>query len=381
MLLGVACATPPVSPLSEPKAQPRVAEPAHSDRFKQGTQRVVDSAEPPDWLARGAGCSLGQMTAMEQGQATVVPAHLCVGVASASTPAEARCASAEAQAWAGIAKLFGVDAGVRVEGATMRFGGQTAMIQGARVDATWRGMYAKSSVCAVQVVWPVQAFDQLQASWSERSARALKLYQDAVNGSGSTATRCEQLKQSKELLSSIPGNRTLEGEVQNSSLLADLVVQSIGQRCTSEKTVILGTLCLMDDEAMKCPSAVKSRLAGVLSRAGWQIVGSELAANNLAQLFDGGQDVLRQESTRQAARFMAAVKVDVQKLLKRNGLMLCRGDLDFRLLDSRSGAAIKTFEHTQKGGGLDPKQCFQKTAAKLVKRASQPLAKVMTADP
>ena len=132
---------------------------------------------------------------------------------------------------------------------------------------------------------------------------------------------------------------------------------------------------------MKCPSAVKSRLAGVLSRAGWQIVGSELAANNLAQLFDGGQDVLRQESTRQAARFMAAVKVDVRKLLKRNGLMLCRGDLDFRLLDSRSGAAIKTFEHTQKGGGLDAKQCFQKTAAKLVKRASQPLAKAMTADP
>ena len=79
MLLSVACATPPVSPLSEPKAQPPVAEAAHSDRFKQGTQRVVDSAQPPDWLTRGAGCSLGQMTAMEQGQATVVPAHLCVG--------------------------------------------------------------------------------------------------------------------------------------------------------------------------------------------------------------------------------------------------------------------------------------------------------------
>ena len=128
MLLSVACATPPVSPLSEPKAQPPVAEAAHSDRFKQGTQRVADSAEPPDWLARGAGCSLGQMTAMEQGQATVVPAHLCVGVASASTPA-GNYASAEAQAWAGIAKLFGVDAG-GMEGATMRFGGQAAMIQG-----------------------------------------------------------------------------------------------------------------------------------------------------------------------------------------------------------------------------------------------------------
>ena len=171
-------------------------------------QRVVDSAEPPDWLACGAGCSLGQMT-MEQGKRRSYP-PICASVSQAGCPRpprRGRCASAEAQAWAGIAKLFGVDAGVRMEGATMRFGGQAAMIQGARVDATWRGMYAKSSVCAVQVVWPVQVFEQLQASWSERTARALKLYQDAVNGSGSTATRCEQLKQSKELLSSIPGNR------------------------------------------------------------------------------------------------------------------------------------------------------------------------------
>ena len=60
-------------------------------------------------------------------------------------------------------------------------------------------------------------------------------------------------------------------------------------------------------------------------------------------LFDGGQDVLRQESTRQAARFMAAVKVDVQKLLKRNGLMLCRGDLDFSLRLIAARAAIRTF--------------------------------------
>ena len=80
----------------------------------------------------------------------------------------------------------------------MRFGGQAAMIQGAQVDATKCGCTPSRRCVRCRSFRPVQAFDQLQASLSERSVPALKLYQDAVNGSGSTATRCEQLKQSKE---------------------------------------------------------------------------------------------------------------------------------------------------------------------------------------
>ena len=69
---------------------------------------MVDSKEAPEWMSRGAGCALGQMTAIQAGQASVVPAHLCVGIQSARQTTNATCEAAEQKAWTGLAQLFGV---------------------------------------------------------------------------------------------------------------------------------------------------------------------------------------------------------------------------------------------------------------------------------
>ena len=101
-----ACATTPPQPVL---AQQNYEDSVGADRFKQRYGKLlVDSQEAPDWMVRGAGCSLGQMTAMANGQATVVPAHLCVAIKSAPKVTNATCQSAETAAWASLAQLFGV---------------------------------------------------------------------------------------------------------------------------------------------------------------------------------------------------------------------------------------------------------------------------------
>ena len=166
----------------------------------------------------------------------------------------------------------------------MRFGGQTAIIQG-RGSARPGGMYAKSSVCAVQVVWPVQAFEQLQASWSGEApvrSSSTKMRSTAADRqrSAASAQTVERAAQQH------PWKPYARGRGPSSSVSGSRGPEHWAAMYLGEDGV-LGTLCLMDDEVMKCPSAVKSRLAGVLSRAGWQIVGSELAANNLAPVRRG----------------------------------------------------------------------------------------------
>ena len=381
--LVCACATAPSSaPVVVAQVSQNQSESVAVDRFKQRYgSSVVDSKKAPEWLSQGAGCALGQMTAMEGGQATVVPAHLCVGVQSASSVTNRTCEAAEAQAWSGLAKLFGVTGGVQVRGQKMTFGSQTMVIQGARIDATWRGSFSGSSVCALQLAWPVKEFDRLKTSWQERGNQAQQLYQEAIQSQGSTGDRCEKLKRSSELLNSIPGNRRLMGKVANSNLLSDLVLQAIGTQCTSEKTLVLGLHCTMDDQDMSCATRLRSALANALNQAGWKIVGTDLSGPVLAKIMRGDQDVLRHESARQAARYMAMAKVSVEKVGQRGKIMFCRANMDFRLLDSRSGSASKTFEHSAKTGGLNTKQCFKNSSVNLGKKIVKPLTQVLKASP
>jgi hypothetical protein len=365
-----------VAQANQPAPQPTV------DRFKQRYgSSLVDSKKAPEWLSQGAGCALGQMTAMEDGQATVVPAHLCVGVQSASSVTNRTCEAAEAQAWSGLAKLFGVTKGVQIRDQKLTFGGQTMVIQGARIDATWRGSFADSSVCALQLAWPVKEFERLETSWEERGNQAQKLYQEAIQSQGSAGDRCEKLKRSSELLNSIPGNRRLTGKVENSNLLSDLVLQTIGTQCTSEKTLVLGLHCTMDDQDKPCSTRLRSGLAHALNQAGWKIVGTDLSGPVLAKVMRGDQEVLRHESAQQAARYMAMAKVSVEKVGQRGKIMFCRANMDFRLLDSRSGSASKTFEHSAKTGGLTTKQCFKNSSVNLGKKIVKPLTQALKASP
>jgi len=364
-----------------PSPQP-TQEPVAVDRFKQSySQTVIDSKEPPKWMAQGAGCALGQMTAMEDGQATVVPAHLCVGVHSAAKVTNATCEQAEAKAWSGLAKLFGVKKGVSARGQKITLGGQTLVIQGARIDATWRGRFANGPVCALQIAWPISEFNRLQVSWTERGNEAQVIYQKALEQSASVGGRCEQLKRSSELLSSIPGNRRLAGKVKSSTLLNDLVVQAIGSNCTSEKTVVMGLHCTMDDEDKSCERRLRSGFVDALNRAGWKIVGSGLSGSALARVMRGDQTTLRQETAQQGARFMAMAQVNVEKVGQRGQIMFCRASLDFRLLDSRSGSAVKTFEHSIKSGGLNAKQCYKKSSVVLSKKVISPLTEALEVSP
>ena len=389
-----ACATPPTTAVvvvaqapSQPLGQPHIATPSPQapvavDRFKQSySQTVIDSKEPPQWMAQGAGCALGQMTAMEAGQATVIPAHLCVGVHSAAKVTNATCEQAEVKAWSGLAKLFGVKEGVRSQGQKITLGSQTLVIQGARIDATWRGRFSSSSVCAIQIAWPVREFDKLQVSWTERGAQAQKLYQRSLKKSGSVGDQCEQLKRSQELLSSIPGDRRLDGKVKSSTLLNDLVLQAIGRNCTSEKTVVMGLHCTMDDDSKSCDRRLRSGFVDALSRAGWKVVGSDLSGSALSQVMRGDQAALRQETAQQGARYMAMAQVSVEKVGQRGQIIFCRASLDFRLLDSRSGSAVKTFEHSIKSGGLDAKQCFKKSSVVLSKKIMSPLTEALKVSP
>ena len=378
-----ACATAPsgapVAIAQGPQAQ---TEPVVADRFKQRYgSSAVDSKKAPDWLSQGAGCALGQMTAIEDGQATVIPAHLCVGVHSSSSVTNKTCEAAEAQAWSGVGKLFGVKEGVQVKDSKMTVGSQTMVIQGARIDATWRGQWSGSTICAVQIAWPIKEFDRLETSWRERGNQAQKLYHEALRSTASTGDRCEKLKRSSELLGRIPGNRRLTGKVQNSDLLSDLVLQAIGTQCTSEKTLVLGLHCTMDDQDRSCSTRLRGRLAHALNQAGWKIVGTDLSGATLARVMRGDQEALRQESARQAARYMAMAKVSVENVGQRGKIMFCRANMDFRLLDSRSGSASKTFEHSTKTGGLTDKQCFKNSSVNLGKKIVQPLIQALKASP
>ena len=380
-----ACATAPTGATASSGA-PRVVtgdlQPVAVDRFKQRYDAsLVDSKNAPEWLSQGAGCALGQMTAMQDGQATVVPAHLCVGLHSAPVVTNQTCEAAEAQSWAGIAKLFGVNEGVQVKGQKMTFGNQTMTIQGARVDATWRGKRSGSSLCAVQIAWPVIEYDRLETSWRERGNQAQSLYQEALDSNDSVGARCEQLKRASELLSSIPGNRKLSGKVQNSNLLNDLVLQTMGTQCTSEKTLVLGLHCTMDDQDRACSSRLRGALANALNQAGWKIVGTDLSGAVLAKVMRGDQEALRLESARQAARYMAMAKVSVEKVGQRGKIMFCRANMDFRLLDSRSGSASKTFEKSTKTGGLSVKQCFKNSSVNLGKKIVKPLIQALKVSP
>ena len=380
-----ACATVPTgakAPSGVPSVVTSDTQSVAVDRFKQRyDSSLVDSKKAPEWLSQGAGCALGQMTAMQDGQATIVPAHLCVGLHSAPVVTNQTCEAAEAQSWAGIAKLFGVKEGVQIKGQKMTFGSQTMVIQGARVDATWRGKRSGSSICAVQIAWPIAEYDRLETSWRERGNQAQTLYQEALKSNDSVGSRCEQLKRASELLRSIPGNRRLSGKVQNSNLLNDLVLQTMGTQCTSEKTLVLGLHCTMDDQDRACSSRLRSVLAHALNQAGWKIVGTDLSGSVLAKVMRGDQEALRLESARQAARYMAMAKVSVEKVGQRGKIIFCRANMDFRLLDSRSGSASKTFEKSLKTGGLSAKQCFKNSSANLGKKIVQPLIQALKAGP
>ena len=263
----------------------------------------------------------------------------------------------------------------------MTFGGQTTVIQGARVDATWRGKRSGFSICAVQIAWPVVEYNRLETSWRERGNQAQNLYQEVLSSNDSVGARCEQLKRARELLGSIPGNRRLSGKIKNSNLLSDLVLQTIGTQCTSEKTLILGLHCTMDDQDRACSSRLRSALVNALNQAGWKIVGTELSGSVLAKVMRGDQEALRLESARQAARYMAMAKVSVEKVGQRGKIMFCRANMDFRLLDSRSGSASKTFEKSVKTGGLSAKQCFKNSSVNLGKKIVQPLSQALKAGP
>jgi hypothetical protein len=389
VLALAACATPQPTakvvvaqvPAQRPSAQP-TQEPVAVDRFKQSySQTVIDSKTPPKWMAQGAGCALGQMTAMDDGQATVVPAHLCVGVHSAAKVTNATCEQAEAKAWSGLAKIFGVKEGVSAQGQKITLGSQTLVIQGARIDTTWRGRFAKAPVCAVQIAWPVSEFNRLQMSWTERGNEAQAIYQKALNSNVSVGSRCQQLERSSELLKSIPGSRRLAGKVKSSTLLNDLVLQAIGSNCTSEKTVVMGLHCTMDDEDKSCEGRLRSGFVDALNQAGWKIVGSELSGSALVRVMRGDQTTLRQETAQQGARYMAIAQVNVEKLGQPRQIMFCRANLDFRLLDSRSGSAVKTFEHSIKSGGLNAKQCYKKSSMVLSKKVVTPLTEALKVSP
>ncbi len=359
-------------------AQNQTTEPVVADRFKQRYGKLmVDSKDAPEWMRRGAGCSLGQMTAMQAGQATIVPAHLCVGIHSRAQATNATCEAAEQKAWSSLAKLFGVSDQVSYSGNSMRFAGKSIAIQGARLDASWRGAFNGSPVCALQIAWPVAEYDSLQASWGERGDEAQRLYRRAVADGADAKQRCEDLKRSGELIASIPGNRKLAGQVQNSNLLEDLITQARGTHCVAEKTAIVGVSCRMNDASTACPSRLRSSVVSAMSKSGWKVVGSALKGEELDRIVDGGQTALRQETARQSARYMGVAQVTVEKIGQRGRIQFCRANLDFRLLDGHSGSAGTTFAYSAKKGGLNPKQCFKNTAVYLAKKATKGLLEAL----
>ena len=371
-----ACATTPPQPVL---AQQNYEDSVGADRFKQRYGKLlVDSQEAPDWMVRGAGCSLGQMTAMANGQATVVPAHLCVAIKSAPKVTNATCQSAETAAWASLAQLFGVqNKAVQRRGNALSVDGKLLTVQGARLDATWRGSFNGASVCALQLVWPVAEFDALKASWIERGNEAQRLYDQALVKTRATAERCEDLKKSSELLAAIPGNRKLDGTVTNSNLLDQMVRQARGQYCVSEKTLILGLSCTVEDAVKPCNKRLVSGVVNAINKAGWKIVGSRLSDQAVARLVQGDQNMLRQQTSENGARYMGLVQVAVNKVGQRGRIMFCRASMDARLLDGRTGSASKTFEFSAKKGGLGLKQCVSNTAVWLTKKASKPMIKAL----
>ena len=137
----------------------------------------------------------------------------------------------------------------------------------------------------------------------------------------------------------------------------------------------------MDDQDRSCSTRLRGRLAHALNQAGWKIVGTDLSGATLARVMRGDQEALRQESARQSARYMAMVKVSVENVGQRGKILFCRANMDFRLLDSRSGSASKTFEHSTKTGGLTDKQCFKNSSVNLGKKIVQPLIQALKASP
>ena len=110
-------------------------------------------------------------------------------------------------------------------------------------------------------------------------------------------------------------------------------------------------------------------------------MGSGLSGSALARVMRGDQTTLRQETAQQGARYMAMAQVNVEKVGQRGQIMFCRANLDFRLLDSRSGSAVKTFEHSIKSGGLNAKQCYKKSSVVLSKKVMSPLIEALRVSP
>jgi hypothetical protein len=179
------------------------------------------------------------------------------------------------------------------------------------------------------------------------------------------------------LIGSIPGNRKLAGEVQNSNLLEDLITQALGTQCLADKPAIVGVTCSMEGASTPCPARLRSSLVSVMSKSGWKVVGSALKGAELDRIVNGGQAVLRQETARQSARYMGVAQVTVEQVGKRGRIMFCRASLDFRLLDGQSGSAGTTFAYSAKKGGLNSKQCFKNTAVYLAKKSSQGLLEAL----
>jgi hypothetical protein len=362
---------------------PQTTEADAPNRFKERYgELLVDSTAAPEWMIKGAGCALGQTTTIINGETQVVPAHFCVAIESAGNVDNSTCEAAEARAWTSLSKLFGVSSSpVRYSKKSLSIGGKTISIQGAKLDATWRGSFNGAQVCALQIAWPVAEFESLQASWGERGDKAQQLYESALPKGLVSAKRCEHLKQAQGLLDGLPGNRKMTGKIVNSDLLEDRIRQAFGEYCGSEKTVVMGLSCSMDDEPKPCNKRLRSAFVGAFSKAGWQVVGSDLSDAALTAVAQGDQAILRKETASAGARFLSLAKVSVEKVGNRGRLMFCRANLDLRILDGRSGSAVTTFEYSSKRGGLGPEKCYKNTSVWLAKKSLKTLNEALGKQP
>lgn len=349
------------------------------DRFKE--QRI-DSSAAPEWMIRGAGCALGGATAIVAGETKVIPTHFCVAIQSAEKVDNSTCEAAEAKAWTSLSKLFGVSSeSVGYDKKSLSIGGKTISIQGAKLDATWRGSFRGSQVCALQIAWPVSEFESLKASWAETGDKAQQLYESALPKGLQSAKRCEYLKQAQGLLDSLPGNRKLAGRIANSDLLKDRISQARTEFCGSEKTVVMGLSCSMNDEPKPCNKRLRFAILGAYNKAGWQVVGSGLSDAALAAVGRGDQAILRKETARAGARYLAWVKVSIEKTGKRGPFMLCLANLDMRILDGRRGSAKTTFQYTTKRGGANLEKCYKNTSVWLSLKSLKTLNEALSKSP
>jgi hypothetical protein len=364
---------------SSPQVKPQAAQSDAPSRFKE--QRT-DSLAAPEWMIRGAGCAVGHATTIVAGETKVIPTHFCVAIQSAEKVDNSTCEAAEAKAWTSLSKLFGVSSeSVGYDKKSLSIGGKTISIQGAKLDATWRGSFRGSQVCALQIAWPVSEFESLEASWAETGDKAQQLYESALPKGLQSAKRCEYLKQAQGLLDRLPGNRKLAGRIANSDLLEDRISQARTEFCGSEKTVVIGHSCSMNDEPKPCNKKLHFAILGAYNKAGWRVVGSTLSDAALAAVGNGDQTILRKETARAGARYLAWVKVSIEKTGERGSLMFCLANLDMRILDGRNGSATTTFQYTTKRGGMGLEKCYKNTSVWLSLKSLKTLNEALSKQP